>query len=314
MESIDQPSAAATAVATPEPAALGPQVYELSQRTLFSAAELRRLTSDYDTIRRACSVRLAVLFRTEFELKLDSLETPTFRQFVGALRQPTQLALFKVESLRGLGVLEIAPALALSLLDRLLGGPGANDLAARELTEIEMALLDQINQLITDAWCAHWKGSKELKATLVGHENDPRYLQTSAPETTLVVATFTATVGECSGQMRLALPLSTLEPLLQKMRAELKPAADVPTTPAPSAPHQWNPALDHVNIPISTTLTGPQISARQLQALKVGDVLHLPLEAANQIQVRLNGVPRYQGRLGTRNEHWAVEVLNALKS
>ncbi len=307
------PSGPAAPVA-PAPAA-GPQLYELSQRTLFSAAELRRLTADYETLRRSCAVRLAVLFRTEFELKPAALTTPTFRQFAGQLAQPTHLTLFKVEPLRGVGVLEISPALALVLLDRLMGGPGAANPPARELTEIEVALLGQVTQLLTEAWCAHWAGWKELKSSLIGHENDPRYLQTSAPESTLLVATFEAQIGDCSGLIRLALPFTTLDPLLQKIRAELKPAPETPTSsPTPAKPATWNPALDHLNIPVSAELPGPQITARTLHTLKVGDVLALPADAAIQIQIRLGGVTRFHARLGTRDEHWAVEVLNALKS
>lgn len=318
MEATDQSTPAPAAPVEPAPAgvvAASPKAYSLSQRTLFSAHELRRLTADYETIRRSCAVRLAVLFRTDFEFKLDALETPTFRQFAGSLSQPTHLSLFKVEPLRGVGVLEISPALALCFLDRLMGGPGDANTPARELTEIEVALLGQVSQLLTEAWCAHWAGWKELKPTRIGHESDPHYLQTSAPESTQLVATFTAQIGECTGQVRLALPFPTLEPLLQKIRAEAKPPVETPApTAAPVKPASWNPALDHVNIPIQAELPGPQITARMLQSLQVGDVLSLPAESAQQVQLRLGGVARFTGRLGTRDDHWAVEVLTALKS
>ncbi len=261
-------------------------------------------------------MRLALLFRTEFELKLGALQTPTFRQFNGQLSQPTHLTLFKIEPLRGIGVLEISPALALVLLDRLMGGPGTANTPVRELTEIEISLLGQVTHLLTEAWCAHWAGWKELKSALIGHENDPRYLQTSPAESNLLVATFEAQIGDATGQIKLALPFATLEPLLQKIRTELQPPTETPTNaPAPtSKPTAWNPALDHVSIPVSAALPGPKITARELQSLKVGDVLPIPAEAANLIQLKLSGVPRFQARLGTRDDHWAVEVLNALKS
>ncbi len=295
--------------------ASGAQPYELTQRTLFSPPELRRWMADYETIRRSWAVRLAVLFRTDFELRLAALDTPTFRQFTGQMAQPTHLTLFKVEPWRGIGVLEIAPALALTLLDRLMGGPGAANPAARELTEIEVALLGQVTHLLTEAWCAHWAGWKELKSTLLGHESDPRYLQSSAPETTLLVASFEAQIGDCSGPIRLALPFPTLEPLLQKIRAELQPPIEAPTNqPAVNSPPVWNPALDQVSIPLNAVLPGPQITGRELHQLKVGDVLELPADAADLVQLRLGGVARFQARLGTRDEHWAVEVLTALKA
>ena len=312
------PPAAATVApaAAPAPAvAAGPKLYELTQRTLFNAAELRRLTADYDGIRRSCAVRLAVLFRTDFELNLTSLNTPTFRQFVGEMPQPTHLSLFKVEPLRGVGVLEMSPSLALSLLDRLMGGQGAADIPSRELTEIEVALLGQITHLLTEAWCAHWKIGKELKSSLIGNENDPRFLQTSPPDSTMLVAAFDARIGDAVGKIRIALPFSTVEPILQIIRAELKPPIESPLPSAtPTKPAAWNPALDHVAIPVTAELPGPQITARELQQLKVGDVLPISANAASLVQVKLGGVPRFNARLGTRDHHWAVEVLNALAS
>jgi flagellar motor switch protein FliM len=313
------PAAAIPAAPAPAPAvtaaAAGPKLYELTQRTLFNAAELRRLTADYETIRRSCAVRLAVLFRTEFELNLTSLNTPTFRQFTGEMPQPTHLTLFKVETLRGVGVLELSPSLALSLLDRLMGGPGAANIPVRELTEIEIALLGQITHLLTEAWCAHWEIGRELKSSLIGNENDPRFLQTSPPDSAMLVAAFDARIGDASGKIRIALPFSTVEPILQVIRAELKPPVEAPLpTATPTKSAAWNPALDHVAIPVTAELPGPQITARELQQLKVGDVLHISADAASLVQVKLGGVPRFNARLGTRDQHWAVEVLNALAS
>jgi flagellar motor switch protein FliM len=88
----------------------------------------------------------------------------------------------------------------------------------------------------------------------------------------------------------------------------------LPPTATPTKPAQWNPALDHVAIPVSAELPGPQITARELQQLKVGDILPISAEAASLVQVKLAGVPRFNARLGTRHQHWAVEVLNALVS
>ncbi|MFO1511546.1 MAG: FliM/FliN family flagellar motor switch protein [Verrucomicrobiota bacterium] len=295
-------------------AAAGPQPYTFSQPSLFSDPELRRLHADHQEIRRSCATRLAVLFRTEFELTLASLQTPSFRQFAGGLARPTHLTMFKAEPLRGIGVLEISPALALALSDRLMGGPGDANLPVRELTEIEIALLDQVAQLIVETWCGHWTSLRELKPTLLGHESDGRYLQTSPADSSLLLARFEAKIGEVTGQVTLALPFSTLEPIIQKLRAELQPPAETAAAiPAPVKSPAWNAAFDNVRIAVNAELLGPQITARELPQLKVGDVLDLPADSANLVQLRVGGTTRFTGRLGTRDDQWAVEVIQVLK-
>lgn len=308
------PPAAAPISAAPASAPAAPQVYELSQRTLFSGPEFRRLQADYEEIRRGCAMRLAVLFRTEVDFTLAALHTPTFRQFATGLGRPTHLTLFKIEPLRGIGVLEISPALGLVLTDRLMGGAGGPNLPGRDLTEIEVALLDQVAHLLTEAWCGYWTG-RDFKSALLGHENDGRYLQTSPSESPLLVAQFEMKIGETAGRLQLALPLVTLDPIIQKLRVELKPPTEA-STPAPAAVKlpAWNPALDDVDLALHAHLPGPQVTAREIPKLKIGDVLQLPAEAANLVQLNLGGKSRFLGRLGSRDNHWAVEILRVLKS
>ena len=235
------------------------QLYELSQRTLFSPSELRRLTADYETIRRSCAVRLAVLFRTEFELKLAALTTPTFRQFSGQMAQPTHLTLFKVEPLRGIGVLEMSPPLALNLLDRLMGGPGTASAETRDLTEIEIALLGQVTHLLTEAWCAHWYGWKELKSRADRARKRPALSANiragKARCSWRRLKRRSASVSARSGS-RCRSPLWAAA---AKIRAELKPPVEAPTS-RPSLPSRrlGIPRLDHVNIPISAELPAPR--------------------------------------------------------
>ena len=54
----------------------------------------------------------------------------------------------KVDPLKGVGLLVIPPRLGLSLVDRMLGGPGKMPETARELSEIEVALVDQVSTLL----------------------------------------------------------------------------------------------------------------------------------------------------------------------
>jgi flagellar motor switch protein FliM len=287
--------------------------YGLAQGPLFSAHEMRRLEADYEELLQGLTARLSIYLRSECELDLESLKTFTFRQWVSGRPQPTHLTLFKVEPWRGIGVLEINPALALAMTDRLMGGPGQTVTASRELSEIETALLDQVAQFVTEAWCAQWQRWQELTPALLGHESDARYLQTSPPDSTMLVAAINARLGECVGQLQLALPLATLEILIQKLRAELKPAVEENSDPTSPKALRWNAALDGMLMAITAELPGLPLTARSIPQLKIGDMLELPANSTNQVLLRLGGLTRFIGRLGTRDDHWAVELTDVLK-
>ncbi|MBE0539895.1 MAG: flagellar motor switch protein FliM [Verrucomicrobia bacterium] len=289
------------------------RLYEVAQGPVFSAHEMRRLEADYEELLQRLTGRLSLYFRSECELELESLKTSTFRQWVSGRLQPTHLTLFKVEPWRGIGVLEISPALGLAMTDRLMGGSGQAATVSRELSEIETALLDQVAQFVTEAWCAQWQRWQELTPALLGHESDARYLQTSPPDSTMLVAAIHARLGDCRGQIQLALPLATIEVLIQKLRAELKPAVGDDTNAATPRALRWNAALDDMTMALTADLPGLPLTARSIPQLKVGDTLELPANATNQVHLRLGGLTRFIGRLGTRDDHWAVELTDVLK-
>jgi flagellar motor switch protein FliM len=297
-----------------ETARVTPQPYDFAQHLLLSTHEVRKLRSNCEEFLGGLAMRLSIYFRMEFELTLVSLTTPTYRQFVSSLVHPTHLTLLKIEPLRGISVLEISPAFGMALTDRLMGGPGEATAAARELSEIEVALLDQVAQFITEGWCGQWSQRQELKTNLIGHESDASYLQTSPPDSAMLVAKISASLGKCTGQIQLAFPFTTLEPLLQKLRAELKPAAESVSDDKMPKQRMWNSTLNDVKIAIAAQLPGPQLLGRAIPKLKVGDVIEMPTDSVNQVQLCLGGLSRFTGRLGTRDDFWAVEITNVLKT
>src|SRR6185503_374356 len=124
------------------------QPYDFRHPVFLSPAELRRLRIRHEEFIRALSARLSIYLRLEFSLQMSKLQTITFQKFCESLPNPTHLSLFKVDPLRGIGILEIHPRLGLTIVDRLLGGPAHSITADHDLSEIEMALLDQAVQLI----------------------------------------------------------------------------------------------------------------------------------------------------------------------
>ncbi len=59
-----------------------------------------------------------------FPLQLAKVHIESYQKFIDSLANPTYITLFKTEPLKGAGLLVIPPRLALTLVDRLLGGPG----------------------------------------------------------------------------------------------------------------------------------------------------------------------------------------------
>ena len=288
------------------------RAHDFRQPAFLTAVELRRLKLCQQEFARALSARLSIYLRMEFGLRVLDLRTVGYRKFTHSLSQPTCVTLFKLEPLRGIGLLEIPPRLGIGIVDRLLGGPAQSVEEAREFSEIEMALVDQIADLILVEWCNTWSDLQALKPVLLGHEDNGRFLQTAPHDTTLIVVVLETTMGDSTGQMQIAIPCQTLEGFVRKLGAPLEAPLAV-TKPVPPQ-YRWNRNLEDVSVPVTAGWNDLQLTARDVVNLKPGDVLPLDAESLQNVQICLAGVPKFEGRLGASNGKRAIAVTRVLRN
>jgi len=287
------------------------QPYDFRHPLFLSATELRRLRIRHEEFIRALGARLSLYLRLEFSLQMSKLQTITYQKFAEALPNPSHLSLFKVEPLRGVGILDIHPRLGLTIVDRLLGGPAHSISADHDFSEIEMALLDQAVQLILAEWCHHWASVQELRPVTLGHENNGQFLQTAPHDTIMLVLAMEAKVGDCLEQMQIALPCFTLEPLIRKL-GHIN--GNIPEAAAPVSAVRWNRNFDEVPVPVTAMWDDLELTARDIVSLKVGDVLPLNPKSIRQVKLRLADIPKFEGQLGTTGGKWAVSVTGVTKN
>src|SRR3954467_1669909 len=209
--------------------------YDFRNPAFLSEVELRRLRLLHEDFIRYLSARLSLYLRMEFGLKMAKLTTVTYSKFTDSLPNPTHLSLFKVEPLVGVGILDINPRLALTIADRLLGGRGHSVKAERYLTEIEIALIEDVIIILLEEWCAQWKSEQELRPLIIGHENNGRFLQTSPKDAIVLAMTLEASFGDCSEQIQIGVPYYTIEPVVKKMQTRRQKDTAVSPTEKRSA-------------------------------------------------------------------------------
>jgi flagellar motor switch protein FliM len=289
------------------------QPYDFRNPVFLSSIELRRLRLRHEEFIRALAARLSIYLRLDFGLQMSKLQTITFQKFTESLSNPTQIVQFKVEPLRGVCLLEINPRLALTIVDRLMGGPAHSVSADHDFSEIEIALMNQTVQVILGEWCAHWVKIQELRPTLLGHETNGRFLQTAAHDTVMLTLAMEARIGDCMEQMQIAFPYHTLEPLIRHLSQSPEEGGPSSQKSSPVKP-RWNREFEEVRVPVIAEWRGLEMTVGDLSRLRVGDILQLDPACAGQVTIRFANMPKYTARLGTRNQKWAVELATPLKS
>ncbi len=283
--------------------------YDFRNPAFLAEAELRRLRVLHEDFIRYLSARLSLYMRMEFGLKMAKLTTLTYAKFTESLPNPTHLSLFKIEPLVGIGVLDVNPRLALTIADRLLGGRGHSVKAERYLTEIEVALIEDIILIILEEWGAQWKLEQELHPLILGHENNGRFLQTSPKDAIVLALTLEANFGDCSEQIQIGVPYYMIEPVVKKMQVRRqKDAAVLPTEKRA----EGQPAFDCITVPVRAEWAALELTVRELASLRVGDVIELPAALCNETRLLLNGTAKFVGTVGHDADRVAVQLTRKL--
>jgi len=67
-------------------------------------------------------------------------------------------------------------------------------------------------------------------------------------------------------------------------------------------------------VPVIAEWQGLKMSAGAITRLRPGDVLTLDPACAAQVQLRLGQVPKFNGRAGTSDGKWAVQLTAAINN
>ena len=310
VEETEAPASnAGAAAAAAQPSA---QPVDFRHPVFLSSAVWRKLRMELDELAESTGALLSTYLRLDFSLQVGKLEMLGFNEFTSSLASPTHLILFKTDPLRGIGVTEIKSAVAQAVVDRLLGGPGKPSAPDRQLTDMETALMDQFVQLALEEWCKMWGKLQPLEAEILGHESNPKFLQCATPDTMMLVLLLEARLGESEGQIQFAFPYSALEPLVNKMAA-LDAASAPQAATAAAGGAKWTQHLDKVSVRVDAQWPAIKIPTRSLIELQVGTVFNLASEDAERLELRVGKVVKFRGRLGTRDQKWAVQITEVCK-
>ncbi len=256
------------------------------------------------------AARMSMFLRMDFGLKMSKLQTIDFTKFTGSLPNPVAISLLKMDPLQGVGILSVSPRLAMTIVDRMLGGKGHSVRQDRYLTEIEISLLNDVVAIFTEEWCRQWADIQELTPSIVGNENNGRFLQTAASDAPMLVLCMEGDLGDCTEEIQLAIPYYMIEPLVKKIQMNSKKYARTQTA---EKALQWQDGYSGIQMPVYAEWTPFEMTVRDVLALREGDVLELNKDILGDTKVRLVNSTKFRGEVGLEGERVAVKITERLR-
>src|SRR3984885_5970426 len=258
--------------------------YDFSSAGQISNDQMRAISSVNDLFARNLMHTLGAWFRTPFKMKLVAGEQLPFSEFLERLSSPTYICSIRLAPLGAVGLLELELPLASPIVDVLLGGVG-RAWPARELTEIEEAILTSVVQMAVSELNLAWQ-SVGLEFVFEKRESEPAVARMlTAGEKTLCVS-FEARMPEAQGAMNLCLPAVVLNAILRRLISE----GDRPKRRSKEAQMRVRELVGGAKVGAALQFPAMRLRGSELAALEPGMVLRLPLAKHSASDLRVGGL------------------------
>lgn len=276
---------------------------------LWSERLRRRLVEQQQVFARMIGARLTAYLQTETVVPAVAVQTVSGERFVDRIITPSQVSVWKLAPLTGMGMLEWAGVAALRVVDLLMGGRGTVADPDRSLSEIERALFDQVTQMWMEEWCAAWEGEPRLEPVLLGHELDAGCLGCLGRDSWMVEFSFVLGLCDETYPIRLGFPLAMLEPRIRRWEQEQSAAECGPATrESASTALSWNPVLSAVPVEVRAVMRLGTVPVRQLATMRTGEALWADGSVARAVEVWVGGVRKFEATAGRADGRWALQI------
>jgi flagellar motor switch protein FliM len=284
------------------------KIYDFRRPDKFSKDQIRTLQMMHETFARLTTTALSAQLRALVSVHVASVDQLTYEEFIRSIPNPTTLAVINMDPLKGSAVLEIDPSITFTIIDKLFGGLGESAKISRELTDIELSVMEGIIVRILGNLREAWSNVIDLRPRLGNIETNPQFAQIVPPNDMVVLITLETKVGEVEGMTNLCIPYITIEPVISKLSAQYwyssirKGATDENMSIIQGR-------LEAVELPVVAELGEVEISIQEVLDLRIGDVVKLPDTKVNSDMVlRIGGRKKYKCRPGLIGSRVAVQV------
>jgi len=280
------------------------ETYNFRNPGFLRQGDLRQLELVHQKFVEHLCARLSTFLRMECVVKLVKFGSSTFSLITDLMKATTHVTLFQVEFLRGIGILDMSLPLSLAIADRLLGGKGRLSDTSRGLTEIEIALIEDVAQLVLVEW-THQFPEQEISfaPTIIGHDTSGRFLQTAEADVVHVTINLEVVLGECVGQMQLFIPFAMIEPIVKLMAV-----ARLKTSEGKNHSIQWRRPFNTINVPVVAEWFVKDMSIGDVLQLRPGDVLEMDRELIARTNIKLSNTTGFIGTAGVEDGRVAVQL------
>jgi flagellar motor switch protein FliM len=286
--------------------------YDLTSQEKIIAGRLPTLDIINQMFSRLFRQTFSGMLRKAVEVNAVSTDTVKFGEFLRSLPIPASLHIFRMEPLRGHGLMIVESKLVSAIVDTFFGGTNEKEstIADRDFSAIEIRMTKNVVLGALEDFEKAWKPVFEVNTNYVRSEINPQFAAIVPPTDIVLVIVFEIDLEFTTGSVTISIPYSTIEPIMPKLKANFQAETQ-------EVDRVWIQRVREemltTEVEVIAQLGKTKITPERLVELKVGDTIMLGNDVTDPLEITVQGMPKVKGFPGVSRGLKAIQVTEIIE-
>jgi len=286
--------------------------YDLTSQEKIIRGRLPTLDIINQMFSRLFRNTFSMLMRKSVEVSTVSTDTIKFGDFLRSLAVPSSLHIFRMEPLRGHGLMVVESKLVFAVVDTFFGGSGTKEakITGRDFSSIEIRMTKSVVLSALEDLEKAWRPVHAVTTNFVRSEVNPQFAAIVPPTDIVLVILFEIEMESISGTLTICLPYAAIEPVIPKLKAQFQ-------SEEMEVDQVWirrlRTELLATEVELVAELGASTITPQDLMKFKVGDTLMLGNDVTDPLTLKVEQIPKFKGFPGVSRGNKAVQLTETIE-
>ena len=286
--------------------------YDLTSQEKIIRGRLPTLDIINQMFSRLFRNTFSTMMRRSVDVSTVSTDTIKFGDFLRSLPIPSSLHIFRMEPLRGHGLMVVESKLVFAVVDTFFGGSGSKDLkiTGRDFSSIEIRMTKSVVMSALGDLEKAWRPVHTVTTNFVRSEVNPQFAAIVPPSDIVLVILFEIEMENISGTLTICLPYAAIEPIIPKLKAQFQ-------SEEMEVDQVWvrrlRAELLTTEIELVAELGTNILTPQELMKFKVGDTLMLGNDVTDPLILKVEQIPKFKGFPGVSRGNKAIQLTETIE-
>jgi flagellar motor switch protein FliM len=285
----------------------GVKSYDFTGQEKIVRGRMPSLDIANERLARSFRLSLSAAIGRMVEITNVSVSITKFYDFMRGVPFPSSINVFKMDPLRGFGLLVFDAQMIFTLIEFFFGGTGKAYYKpeGREFTPIEQKIIHKVVLMFFNDMEEAWKAIYPLKPVYVRSEMNPQFVNIVTPVDVVIKVEYVLEMEGRQCKAYLCIPYGTVEPIKEKLYSAFSADRD-------ELDVKWlerlKERLKEIPVDITGVLGRTMLDVDRVVNLKADDLIILDRRVDQEIDILVEGSGKFKGNFGVYKGAYALKV------